>query len=79
MGLYIVFKIEIGTQTLVQELGDAQDTHPDKDVIGWFHTHPGHGLFLSNSDLSSISFFTFSAMLIASVFGSYVISSVISL
>jgi proteasome lid subunit RPN8/RPN11/gas vesicle protein len=47
-----VFKIEIGTATLVQELGDAQDTHPDKDVIGWFHTHPGHGLFLSNSDLS---------------------------
>jgi proteasome lid subunit RPN8/RPN11 len=47
-----VFKIEIGTATLVQELGDAQDNHPDKDVIGWFHTHPGHGLFLSNSDLS---------------------------
>ncbi len=47
-----VFKIEIGTATLVQELGDAQDHHPDKDVIGWFHTHPGHGLFLSNSDLS---------------------------
>ena len=47
-----VFKIEIGTATLVQELGDAQDKHPDKDVIGWFHTHPGHGLFLSNSDLS---------------------------
>ena len=47
-----VFKIEIGTQTLVQELGDAQDKHPTMDVIGWFHTHPGHGLFLSNSDLS---------------------------
>jgi proteasome lid subunit RPN8/RPN11 len=47
-----VFKIEIGTQTLVQELGDAQDNHPDMDLIGWFHTHPGHGLFLSNSDLS---------------------------
>lgn len=47
-----VFKIEIGTQTLVQELGDAQDTYPDMDLIGWFHTHPGHGLFLSNSDLS---------------------------
>jgi proteasome lid subunit RPN8/RPN11 len=47
-----VFKIEIGTQTLVQELGDAQDRHPDMDLIGWFHTHPGHGLFLSNSDLS---------------------------
>ena len=25
---------------------------PAMDVIGWFHTHPGHGLFLSNSDLS---------------------------
>jgi proteasome lid subunit RPN8/RPN11 len=47
-----VFKIEIGTQTLVQELGDAQDNNPNMDVIGWFHTHPGHGLFLSNSDLS---------------------------
>lgn len=47
-----VFKIEIGTKTLVDELGDAQDKNPKMEVIGWFHTHPGHGLFLSTSDLS---------------------------
>lgn len=46
-----VFKIEIGTKTVVEELGDAQDKYPHLDVIGWFHTHPGHGLFLSVSDL----------------------------
>lgn len=47
-----VFKIEIGTKTIVDELGDAQDKNPKLEVIGWFHTHPGHGLFLSTSDLS---------------------------
>lgn len=24
---------------------------PDKKIIGWFHTHPGFGIFLSNYDL----------------------------
>lgn len=47
-----VFKIEIGTKTVVDELGDAQDKNPLLEVIGWFHTHPGHGLFLSTSDLA---------------------------
>lgn len=47
-----VFKIEIGTKTLVDELGDAQDKFKELDVVGWFHTHPGHGLFLSMSDLA---------------------------
>ncbi|MGB1217858.1 MAG: hypothetical protein ACPG5P_08265, partial [Saprospiraceae bacterium] len=44
------FKIEIGTKTQVQELGTALEEHPDMAVVGWFHTHPGHGLFLSNPD-----------------------------
>lgn len=47
-----LYKIEIGTETLVQELGDAQDKYPEMAVIGWFHTHPGHGLFLSMPDLA---------------------------
>lgn len=25
--------------------------HSDKKIIGWFHTHPGHGIFLSRYDL----------------------------
>lgn len=47
-----VYKIEIGTDTLARELADAQDRFPELSVIGWFHTHPGHGLFLSMPDLA---------------------------
>ncbi|MBE6613314.1 MAG: LysM peptidoglycan-binding domain-containing protein [Ruminococcaceae bacterium] len=25
--------------------------HPDKTIVGWQHTHPGYGIFLSNYDL----------------------------
>jgi proteasome lid subunit RPN8/RPN11 len=25
--------------------------HPDKKVVGWYHTHPGFGIFLSGMDL----------------------------
>lgn len=25
--------------------------YPDKKIVGWFHTHPGHGIFLSRYDL----------------------------
>lgn len=34
------------------ELDDAQRAHKDLRLIGWFHTHPGHGLFLSGADLN---------------------------
>ncbi len=27
------------------------DEHPDKRIVGWYHTHPGFGLFLSEYDL----------------------------
>ena len=30
-----------------QELADK---HPDKKIVGWYHTHPGFGIFLSNMD-----------------------------
>ncbi|RMG72682.1 MAG: hypothetical protein D6722_05055 [Bacteroidetes bacterium] len=33
------------------ELADLQDLYPDLKLVGWFHTHPGHGLFLSQPDL----------------------------
>jgi proteasome lid subunit RPN8/RPN11 len=28
-----------------------KEEHPDKKIVGWFHTHPGHGIFLSRYDL----------------------------
>ena len=33
------------------ELDDAYKKHPGQRLVGWFHTHPGHGLFLSNADV----------------------------
>lgn len=44
--------LQFDTQSLAKRLGDAHDLLPDKVVLGWFHTHPGHGLFLSKPDLS---------------------------
>ncbi|MCO6492272.1 MAG: hypothetical protein J5I98_27895 [Phaeodactylibacter sp.] len=33
------------------ELDDAFRQYPGQRLLGWFHTHPGHGLFLSNADI----------------------------
>ncbi len=33
------------------EINDYRDhNHPDKQIVGWYHTHPGHGLLLSGKD-----------------------------
>ena len=34
------------------ELHNAQQEHKGMKVVGWFHTHPGHGLFLSQMDIN---------------------------
>ena len=47
-----LYTLEFCTDSLVKELGDVVDTHPALSVVGWFHTHPGHGLFLSIPDLT---------------------------
>lgn len=47
-----LYTLEFCTDSLVKELGDAIDTHPELSVVGWFHTHPGHGLFLSVPDMT---------------------------
>ncbi len=28
-----------------------EESHPDKRILGWYHTHPGFGIFLSGMDL----------------------------
>jgi proteasome lid subunit RPN8/RPN11 len=33
----------------IQSVMDAK--HPGKKIVGWYHTHPGHGIFLSDMDL----------------------------
>lgn len=46
-----VVKVQIDPMSLARDLSTAQDAHPELTVVGWFHTHPGHGLFLSAPDL----------------------------
>ena len=33
----------------IQEVMDRD--HPDKKILGWYHTHPGFGIFLSDMDI----------------------------
>lgn len=45
------YQLEFSVQSLATDLGGIQDQFPDLMLVGWFHTHPGHGLFLSKPDL----------------------------
>ena len=47
-----VIQLEFSTESLVKDLGDIQDQYSEYIAVGWFHTHPGHGLFLSKPDLT---------------------------
>ena len=44
------YQIEFGARAWV-ELDRVREKYPQLRIIGWFHTHPGHGLFLSKPDL----------------------------
>jgi proteasome lid subunit RPN8/RPN11 len=46
------YQLQFSTESLVNELGEAQDQYPELALVGWFHTHPGHGLFLSKPDMA---------------------------
>ena len=37
------------TWSHIQDVMDRQ--YPDMRILGWYHTHPGHGIFLSDMDL----------------------------
>lgn len=47
-----VYSIEFSVNSMAKDLTYMLDKYPDLLVVGWFHTHPGHGLFLSPPDLS---------------------------
>jgi len=44
------YTVKFGDEAWV-ELDDAMKEFPSQRLVGWFHTHPGHGLFLSNADI----------------------------
>lgn len=43
--------LEFSNQSLAKVFSKYEDEHPELALVGWFHTHPGHGLFLSKPDL----------------------------
>ena len=46
-GAYLTFTQD----TLVAMNDDLEASHPDKQIVGWYHTHPKMGVFLSSYDL----------------------------
>lgn len=52
-----ISNIEFGPKSW-SELDEALDKFPQSKIVGWFHTHPGHGIFLSDQDVNvSYTFF----------------------
>jgi proteasome lid subunit RPN8/RPN11 len=37
-------------ETWDQLAADAENDHPDASIVGWYHSHPGFGIFLSEHD-----------------------------
>ncbi len=46
-----LYQIEFGSKAML-ELDDALRNNLENALVGWFHTHPGHGPFLSMPDLN---------------------------
>ena len=47
-----VISLEFSEDSIAKDLVSIQDEFPAYKLVGWFHTHPGHGLFLSKPDLN---------------------------
>lgn len=45
------YQLQFSAHSMARDLGNIQEKFPDLMLVGWFHTHPGHGLFLSRPDL----------------------------
>jgi len=46
-----VYELKFDTSSIAQDLSKFIDEHPGYLLVGWFHTHPGHKLFLSKPDM----------------------------
>jgi proteasome lid subunit RPN8/RPN11 len=43
--------LTLTSDTLVDLMNRKDDEYPEKQVVGWFHTHPGLSVFLSSYDV----------------------------
>lgn len=46
------YRIEFGHTAMI-ELDAVLQANPEQHLLAWFHTHPGHGAFLSSYDLNA--------------------------
>lgn len=46
-----ITNIQFGSKAWLT-LDKALEDNPNSKIVGWFHTHPGHGIFLSPDDLN---------------------------
>ena len=46
-----ISNIQFGSEAWLT-LDTAMEDNPEVKIVGWFHTHPGHGIFLSRDDLN---------------------------
>ncbi len=44
-------ELEFTNRTFSSLYEEHQGRFPDKKVLGWYHSHPGHGVFLSDRDI----------------------------
>jgi proteasome lid subunit RPN8/RPN11 len=43
-------RVNISAQAWIEIFQIADRDYPDLQVLGWYHSHPGHGIFLSSTD-----------------------------
>jgi len=43
--------LTFATETFIDALDRLEADYPDQEIVGWYHTHPGLGVFLSSWDL----------------------------
>ena len=43
--------LDFGTEAMIA-WNQAQEAHPELTTVGWFHTHPGHTPYLSQTDIN---------------------------
>ncbi|MCS6788273.1 MAG: Mov34/MPN/PAD-1 family protein [Aigarchaeota archaeon] len=45
--------VEFDQDALAEVAGLIREEHPDAEIVGWYHSHPGYGCFMSPTDIRS--------------------------
>jgi proteasome lid subunit RPN8/RPN11 len=45
--------VSFAQDALAEVVESIKRDHPDKEIVGWYHSHPGYGCFLSPTDITS--------------------------